>query len=218
MDLLAGPVLERPPGQRPGSAFRYAELAPRPPLPKATTLQRWRSCFAAETSLGLRLPEACWLGDRGPLRPDERAIGWVEEAIATLRPATVVLRTGSRVTTGARDRQRLRAYVSALPDLGEARLVWRATGLWEPDVLQSMAKSLGVIGGIDGIDDPVPATDVVYVALEAEGLRRSFSKSVLSEISNALTRAPVREAFVAIESNQSIREAASLQALFEGAA
>lgn len=218
MELLAGPVLERPPGPRSGSGFRYVELAPKPPLPKAGTLERWRGRFPAETRLGLRLPDPCWKSERGLLRPDPRAGDWLESAIGALRPATVVLRTGSQVTTGARDRDRLRGFVAALPDLGGARLVWRATGLWEPDTLQSMAKSLGVIGGFDGVDDPVPSSDVVYAGLQAEGLRRSFSHAVLADLLQALIGSGTREAYVAVESNHAVREATLLQSLFEGAA
>ena len=42
MALLAGASVERPPGAKYTAELRFAELAPSAPLPKPSTLRRWR--------------------------------------------------------------------------------------------------------------------------------------------------------------------------------
>ena len=95
-------------------------------------------------------------------------------------------------------------------------VVWRPTGLWEPESLQNMADSLSVVGGFDAIDDPVPDADVLYASLRAEGLRRSFSHAQLLEVVDKLEHSSALRTFVSIESGQSFREAKLLQSLSEG--
>ncbi len=219
MDLLAGALLERPPGPKYVSALRYAELAPIAPLPKPNTLARWRRELPPGFQLGLRAPEASWRSSDGPLRLSdelELGLGWLAEAADALEASVVVIATGAAVTTGTRDRERLRAYFSRIPRVAGRVVVWRPTGLWEPEVRQGMADSLLVVGGFDAIDDPAPAADVLYASLRAEGLRRSFSHAQLLEVLAKLEHSGASRAFVSIESAQSFREARLLQSLFEG--
>lgn len=219
MDLLAGALLERPPGPKYVSALRYAELAPIPPLPKPTTLARWRRELPPGFQLGLRAPEACWRSPEGPLRlSDElkRGLGWLAEAADALEASVVVIATGAAVTTGKRDRERLREYFACVPRAEGRVVVWRPTGLWEPESRQGMADSLSVVGGFDAIDDPAPLADVLYAFLRAEGLRRSFSHAQLLEVLDKLEDSGASRAFVSIESDQSFREAQLLQSLSEG--
>ena len=221
MNLLAGAVLERPPGPKYVSALRYAELAPIAPLPKPTTLARWRQKLPPGFELGLRAPETCWRSPDGPLRPSgelEQGLRWLAEAVDALEASLVVIATGAAVTTGARDRERLRDYFARVPRTESQVVVWRPAGLWEPELVQNMADSLSVVAGFDAIDDPAPNTNVLYASLHAEGVRRSFSHAQLLEVVDKLQRSGAARAFVSIESGQSFREAQLLQSLSEGKA
>jgi hypothetical protein len=219
MELLAGALLERPPGPKYTAELRFAELALTGPLPKAQTLAKWRSSLPEDFQLALRIPAPCWRSSTGPLRPgDELDAGleWLSAATDVLRPVLLVLHTSSEVTTGARDRTRLNEYVSRLPRLGGTRLVWRASGLWEPDSVRRASRTMGVLPGFDPVDEPPPDGDVVYGSLLAEGLRRSFSHALLLDILDNLSASAAETAYVTIDSPQSFREARLLQSLAEG--
>lgn len=219
MDLFVGALLERPPGPKYVAALRYAELAPVSPLPKPTTLARWRRELPADLHLGLRAPEACWRSPDGPLRPSdelERGLNWLSEASDALEASVVVIATSAAVTTGARDRARLREYFARLPKAEGRVVVWQPTGLWEPELHQTMADSLSVVAGFDAVDDPVPHAGVLYASLRAEGLRRSFSHAQLLEVLHKLKGSGASRAFVCIESAHSFREAQLLRSLSEG--
>ena len=219
MELLAGALLERPPGPKYTSKLRFAELAPQSPLPKAGTLAKWRQKLPDGFELALRAPDPCWQSPAGPLRPSaelDSALGWLSEAADALQASMIVVTTGPAVTTGARDRQRLREYFSRVPRAEGRPVVWRPSGLWEPETVQAMASVLSVVGGFDAIDDPAPNTDVLYTSLLAEGFRRSFSHALLLDVLDKLQSSGASRAFVTIESGQSFREARLLQALSEG--
>ena len=221
MQLFAGALLERPPGRKYTSELRFAELAPKAPLPKPTTLAKWRKSLPAGFEVGLRAPEECWRSTAGPLRASEdlrAALRWLAEAMDALEASIVVISTGPAVTTGVRDRERVRRYFAETLRTEGRPIVWRPTGLWEPAALQRMASELSIIGGIDAIDDPAPSADVVYATLVAEGLRRSFSHAQLLDVLEKLRDSNASRAFVTIDSAQSFREARLLQALFEGRA
>jgi len=221
MKLLAGALLERPPGPKYTSELHFAELAPQAPLPKPGTLTKWRQKLPDGFELALRAPDTCWSSPAGPLRQSdelEAGIRWLSEAADALEASIVVVSTGAGVTTGVRDRERLRAYFARIPQVDGRLVVWKPAGLWEPETTQAMASSLRVVGGFDGVDDPVPDTDVVYASLPAEGLRRSFSQAQLLEVLDKLEHSNASRAFVTIESGQSFREARLLQALSEGRA
>ena len=130
----------------------------------------------------------------------------------------IVVSTSAAVTTGARDRERLRAYFGRIPRAEGRLIVWRPTGLWEPETVQTMASALSrSSGGFDAVDEPAPELrDVLYTSLLAEGLRRSFSHALLLEVLDKLQSSGASRAFVTIESGQSFREARLLQALSEG--
>jgi len=219
MQLLAGALLERPPGPKYTAELRFAELALQSPLPKPATLEKWRRALPDELQIALRAPQSTWNGPAGPLRAGaalDEGLRWTAEAAEALEASFVVVATGAAITTGARDRQRLRDYFGALTTAATCAIVWRPTGLWEPAVVQSMAVSLSIIGGFDPIDDPVPSSDLVYGSLVAEGLRRSFSHAQLLDVLDALHSSAVERAFISIDSPQSFREARLLQSLSEG--
>lgn len=221
MELLAGALLERPPGPKYTAELRFAELAPKNPLPKPGTLAKWREKLPEGFVLALRAPKRSWNSPEGPLRPGEaldEGIAWLLEATAAVEASFVVVATDARVTTGARDRQRLRDYFGRLTRTEGVSLVWRPKGLWEPEQVQSMARSLSVIGAFDAAEDPAPRRDVVYGSLFAEGLRRSFAHAQLLEVVDNIAASGASRAYVTIESPQSFREARLLQALSEGRA
>ena len=219
MELLAGALLEGPPGPKYASELAFAELALQVPLPKPGTLAKWRQRLPERFELALRAPSPSWQSPGGPLRPSDEldaGIRWLSEAADALQASILVVATGAAVTTGARDRQLLKDYFARIPRADQRLIVWRPTGLWEPEMRQAMASTLSVIGGFDGIDDPVPEGDAVYASLLAEGLRRSFSHAQLLDVLDKLQRSSASRAFVTIESGQSFREARLLQALSEG--
>jgi uncharacterized protein YecE (DUF72 family) len=218
MQLLAGALLERPPGPKYRSELRFAELAPRAPLPKPSTLANWRKQLPESFRIALRAPEPCWRSPAGPLRPSKEldaGLAWLLEASVALEASLIVVATGATVTTGGRDRERLREYFARIPKHQDRLIVWRPTGLWEPPAVQAMASALSVLGGFDGVDDPAPSADVLYATLRAEGFRRSFSEAVLLEVLDKLRGSGTSQAFVTIESEQSFKEARLLQTLSE---
>lgn len=221
MQLLAGALLERPPGPKYREELRFAELAPKAPLPKPATLAKWRQGLPTGFEIALRAPEPCWRSSAGPMRLNDdlrTAMAWLTEAADALEASLVIIATGATITTGARDRERLREYFARVRPAAGRAVVWRPTGLWEPDALQRFASELSVIGGFDAVDDPVPDTDILYATLVAEGLRRSFSHAQLRDLIDKLQQSAASRAFVSIDSPQSFREARLLQALSEGRA
>jgi len=219
MQLLAGALLERPPGPKYSAELGFAELAPQGPLPKPRTLAKWRNGLPDGFEIGLRAPASTWHPPEGPLRPCpelERGVSWLSEAAGALGASILVVATGATVTTGARDRDRLRAYFDGLPRPDGLTIVWRPTGLWEPEAVQSMARSLGITGGFDAVEDPAPRGRIIYGSLRAEGLRRSFSHAQLLDVIDTLGASDAERAYVTVDSPQSYREARLLQALCEG--
>jgi uncharacterized protein YecE (DUF72 family) len=219
MELLAGALLERPPGAKYTAELRFAELAPQSPLPKPGTLAKWRQKLPEGFELALRAPDTCWQSPAGPLRPSselDAGLTWLSAAADALQASMIVVATGREVTTGARDRERLREYFGRLPRVEGQIITWRPAGLWEPETVQAMARELSVVGGFDAIDDPAPDADVLYSSLIAEGFRRSFSHALLLDVLDKLNASGASRAFVTLESGHSFREARLLQALSEG--
>ncbi len=220
MELLAGALLERPPGPKYTSELRFAELSPQAPLPRPDTLAKWREKLPKGFELALRAPDACWQSPTGPLRPSEEldaGLAWLSEAADALQASMLVVATNAAVTTGARDRERLREYFARIPRNDARLLVWQASGLWEHEGVQSMARKLSVLGAFNAADDPAPDdAEIVYASLRAEGLRRSFSHAHLLDVLDKIEGSGASRAFVTIESAQSFREARLLQALSEG--
>ena len=219
MQLFAGALLERPPGPKYTEALGFAELALTGPLPKPHTLTKWRSSLPEGFRLALRVPRTCWSTSSGPLRPGDEldaGLSWLSDAVDALAPELLVLATSSDVTTGARDRQRLRDFIARLPRPDGTTIAWRASGLWEPDAVERLARGLDVLPGFDPVDDPAPAGSILYGSLVAEGLRRSFSHALLLDVIDSVASSSAEVAYVTIDSSQSFREAKLLQTLAEG--
>lgn len=216
MRLHSGTLLDRIPGPKYVKALHFAELAFPSPLPRPGTLARLRSELPDDFLLAIRAPKESWLSDAGAMRFDdslEKGLDWLGEAIDRLRTRLVVIQTGSELTPGQRDRDALRGYFERLPHRDELALVWQPSGLWEPPVAQHVARKLGAIVAIDGLEDPVPQGPLAYVSLSAQGARQSFSHHDLAETLRKVQDGGVSEAFITIDSGQSFREATLLQTI-----
>ena len=84
----------------------------------AGTLAKWRKGLPAGFEVALRAPMTAWSPTDGPLRGGDaldRGLAWLTGAVDALEPSLLVIATGAAVTTGARDRTRLRDYFQRLP-------------------------------------------------------------------------------------------------------
>jgi hypothetical protein len=216
--LLAGSVLDRLPGPKYAAALRFAELAPRAPLPRVATLRKLRAQAAPELTLALRAPRSTLCSARGPLRFDaelERSFAWLLSAREALAARIVVLPTPSDLSTGQRDRELLAELAARLPRAEALHWVWAPSGPWQPDLAEPVAAELGLVLAFDPLHDPEPAGPMAYARLRALGARRSFSQAILEQIHAQLGGDPERESFVAIDAPRSFDHAVRLQALAE---
>ena len=182
-------------------------------------MAKWRAGLPEGFQVALRIPDPIWKHAAGPLRDAETlqsGLDWLSGAAESLEASLLVLNTGASITTGARDRDRLRRFVDRIPRREGTEIVWRAGGLWEFEAVQSLSNPLGIIGAFDPIDDPAPDGDVIYGALLAEGLRRSFSHALLLDVIDGLLGCEAKRAYLTIDSPQSFREARLLRSILEG--
>lgn len=213
--LFAGALLDRAPGPQYKRALPFAEISLRAPLPKANTLSKWRDNLSQQFVLSLVAPKACVVGSAGPLRFDATLstnVKWLDDAAKALKARFVVVPTGPELTTGQRDRDLLATYVDALRKSAPKReVVWAPSGLWEPPAAGRMAERLGILYAFDPIDAPVPVGAHVYGRLQAMGHRSRFSEHMLREVLEAVSEDDIEEAFIAIDSPRSFKEASRLQ-------
>ena len=88
MQLLAGALLERPPGPKYTSELGFAELTLTGQLPKAQTLTKWRAGLPESFRVALRIPRSCWHTSAGALREGgELDVGLAWRRGADLSPA-----------------------------------------------------------------------------------------------------------------------------------
>jgi hypothetical protein len=211
--LHAGAVLDRAPGPKYLAALDFAEISLRDPLPKPATIAGWRGSFPAELTTSLVVPPAARGSGTGPLRFDdamEKAFAWTVEAAAALGARFVVLPTGGELTTGQRDRDLLAAWIERFGQK-DRRIVWHPSGLWEAEHAQPFAAKLGVILAFDPLEEEEPPSEEpAYARLRAVGMRTRFNESLLMAVAEVLEG---REAYVAIESPSSFREASKLAEL-----
>lgn len=214
--IHAGATLERPPGPKYAAALDFAELALPEPWPTDRTLRRWREELPDGVELALLIPGPATRSSRGPLRFDaamEASFARTSEAARILGVRFAVLATGGDVTTGPRDRTLLREWIARWPaDAGA--LVWQPTGLWQPEQGIPFAAQLGVLYGFDPLEaEHLPTGSVVYARLRAVGVRKRFPEDLLEEALDAVSQTEADDAYVAIESPASFREASRLATL-----
>jgi len=213
--LHAGAQLDRAPGPKYTEALGFAELAPKPPLPRAATLREWRTRAPESFTFSLVAPRVSVAGSKGAMRFDEEleaGVRWLRDAAEALGVRAIVVPTDADTTTGQRDRDLLARYFERLSGFGHA-LVWAPSGLWEPELSRPFAAQLGIACALDPIDEDVPDAAIVYGRLRAIGGRQRFSEGMLEEVVGKLLAAGVPEAFVAIDSQRSFREATKLAAI-----
>ncbi len=216
--LHAGALLDRAPGPKYAGALDFAEIAPGEPLPKRATLERWREQIPAEGfATSFVVPPAARRSDRGALRFDDAmrsAFEWAREAADALGARFVVLPTGSELTTGQRDRDLLAAWIEAFALPQGRELVWHPTGLWDWELARPVADKLGCVLAFDPLETDPPAGDrLLYARLKAIGARSRFSETILLDLLDALQGSDADDAFVAIDSPRSFKEAARLAEL-----
>ncbi|MBK8172443.1 MAG: hypothetical protein IPK60_19170 [Sandaracinaceae bacterium] len=216
--VFAGAQLDRAPGPQYKRALQFAEIALRAPLPKAGTLGKWRENISESFAISLVAPKSSVSGSLGPMRFDSilgTNVKWLDDAATALRARFIVIPTGADLTTGQRDRDLLAAYVDKLrkKDSTKRDIVWAPTGLWEPPAASKQAERLGILYAFDPIDAPVPVGERVYARLTAFGARSRFNENMLREVLEAVAEDDIKEAFIAIESPRSFKEASRLQQL-----
>jgi uncharacterized protein YecE (DUF72 family) len=199
-ELVAGCVLDKPPGPAYAKELGFAELGLRSPLPRPSTLRRWRYRVPEEFVFALVAPRDAIVSRLGPFRFDEaqqQRLGWTVTAADALRAAAVVIQTPVEFTTSRRDRDRFAAFAERLPRERDRLWVWAPAGLWDADSAYPFAEKLGLVCAFDPLTAAVPGGEVLYARLVGLGARRRFSESASSEIAEAVMLPDVRRVYVA---------------------
>lgn len=213
-DLFAGCTLPRLPSGKALAAVKFAEFAPRAPLPSLATLARARKQASSWPTLSMVAPRETWLTPRGPLRagPElDAGIDWLLRAADIVSAFAIVLATGAELTTGERDRELITAFVERLRGSGRT-LVFAPRGLWEPEHAEPFATQLGAIYGFDPLEHDAPEGAVRYARVRPMGARPRLTEGHLTQIAERMMG--VERAYVAIESEQCVREVKRLTRLF----
>lgn len=209
--IYAGTVVPEPPGPKYLKALPFAEIAPAEPLPRVATIERWSARIPEGFVTSFVVPAPARRSEKGAFRFDDAmraALDWTREAVERLRARFVVVPTGPELTTGQRDRDLLAAWIESLA-LPEGReIVWHATGLWDHEIAAPFARKLGVLLAFDPLEsDPPEGERVVYARLRAMGTRSRFDETALLDILDAVVSSDADEAFIAIDSPRSFKEA-----------
>lgn len=216
LNIHVGALLDRAPGRKYVAALRFAEYAPRLPLPRAGTLASQRKELPEDFVLALRAPRSAVVSARGALRRDaelESGLQWLSSAADALRAAAVVISTPSELTPGARSRDLLREYVQLLPRAPGRHYVWSPQGAWEPEEVHAVCSELGLVRAFDPLETWATPGAVAYATLRALGHRSGFSLSALSDaLARALAQHP-EHVFVSVDAERSFDIAKRLRAL-----
>lgn len=212
--LHAGAQLERAPGQKYLATLQFAELAPKPPLPRPATLASWRARMPEGFRASIVAPRPAIVSEDGPMRFDEAlraGLSWLREAADAVDAAFIVVPTEAQLTTGQRDRDLMSAYFERI---GNGRpLVWAPAGLWEPELAHPFAQKLGVLRAIDPLEEEGPLGATGYARLRAMGGRSRLTDGILVEVSERLLSSVSEDVYVAIESPRSFQDAVRLHQL-----
>ena len=209
--IHAGAVLERAPGPKYRAALGFAELRPIGPPPKPSTLRKWREEVGPDFVFSLLAPPPSLRSAKGGLRFDEEmeeALAWTIEAAEALEANFGVAATGPDVTTGQRDRGRLKEWFDRWPSSETRRLVWQPAGLWDWEIALPFAQKLGVLWAFDPLAGDAFSGSVGYARMRAIGQRSKFSETLLLDVIDTLEG--FDEAYVAIDSPKSFAEAKRL--------
>ena len=218
--LHIGALIDRAPGRKYIAALRFAELALRPPLPRANTLATIRKGLPSDFVLALRAPRSAVVSARGPLREDAELISAVSvthEAATALQARAVIFHTPADFTPGARSKELLREYVAKLPRVPERHYVWAAQGAWEPEEMQALCAELGLVRAFDPLETASSPGEVVYATLRALGHRAGFSFSALEDaVTRTMEHGP-SEAFLSVDADKSFDVARRIKGILSQA-
>jgi uncharacterized protein YecE (DUF72 family) len=191
--------------------IRGFEAASLRQAPSAATLRRWRRAVPPSF-------EFCVVcgPNVGRLKPGEALdaeLAAMLEAATLLESRVLLVPTPPDVTPSKLWRDRFAALLDRIPR--DARtVVWEPSGLWELEDAAAQAKKWGVTVAVDPARDEVPAGDVAYGRLRAQGATRSFSSAALARVAHAIGAR--KDAYVIIETPGALKEAKSLRQLVRG--
>lgn len=214
---LIGAVLERAPGPKYFESLRFAEIAPRGPLPRTSVLTRWREAAPEQARFTLLAPPDTWKSAAGPFRDDpSKAEGadWLARAHDALAADAIVLATGRDLTPGPRDRERLERWVARLGARGR-RIIWQPGGVWDTEEAASFAQKMGIVCAFDPLEGPAPAGEIAYARVRAIGARARLGEGLMSSIVDAITDAPAATVYLAIDADDAVKKARRALALLE---
>lgn len=217
--LLAGCVLDRPPGAKYCKKLRFAELDLRDPLPRAGTLRKWREDLPEGFVIALRAPRQALESAAGPLRASpERdwALRWMLDAADALTASWVLLPTPPALTPGARSRELLQELAQSLPRSEGRNWAWAYSGAWEAEQAERVAAELGLVCAFDPLESERPPGDLVYARLRALGHRRSFSEASLQDAIETIGPEQTASGVISIDAERAFQYATRLQALIDG--
>lgn len=214
--IHAGALLDRAPGRKYLEALGFAEIAPAEPLPRLATVRRWREELPDPLIVSFVVPRAACRSAKGALRFDDAmsaAFDWSRESAEILNARFVVVPTPADLTTGQRDRDLFAAWLDRFGAREGRELVWHPGGLWEHEVAAPFARKLGVRLAFDPLETEPPDEPLLYARLRAIGVRARFTETLLLDALDALGASDADEAFVAIDSPRSFKEASRLAEL-----
>lgn len=211
--LYAGALLDRAPGRKYVGSLGFAEIAPSEPLPRAITVRRWREELPDGFVTSFVVPRAATRSSKGALRFDDAmaaALEWSKEAAESLGARFVVVPTPNDLTTGQRDRDLLAVWLERFGTREGVELVWHPSGLWEHELAAPFARKLGVALAFDPLESEPSAERILYARMRALGIRSRFTETLLLDALDTVLSANPDEAFIAIDSPRSFKEATRL--------
>jgi hypothetical protein len=208
-ERLFGAVLSRAAGPRYWESLRFAEIAPREPLPRPSTLKKWRNSAPEQARLAFRPPPGAWLRALGvPLDcGGKEAMNWMRDAADALGADALVLETGRHLTPGPRDRERLARLVARLEGSVHRPIVWVPGGLWDSEDAAQLAASIGAICGFDPLEGPAPSGALAYGRVRAIGARARLGEGLLRAIVDVSAESSAASTWIALESEDGMRKA-----------
>jgi hypothetical protein len=135
----------------------------------------------------------------------DAGVDWLTRVSDILSAFAIVLATGAELSTGARDRDLLASFVERLKPTGRT-IVIAPRGLWEPEHAIPFAAQLGALYGFDPLEHEAPEGEIIYARVRPMGARPRLTDGHLAQIAERITNADATTAYVAIESDQCIRE------------
>jgi uncharacterized protein YecE (DUF72 family) len=216
--LLPGCVLERVPNSKYAKLLRFTELCPRAPLPRPSTLRRWRAETPKELLFALRMPTDAVISQKGPLRLDDDLKTQIEqsvEAADALDAVAIRFETPTAITPSARSRDLLEAYSEHLPQTENRLRVWTYSGIWEAESAYAFAEKLGLACSFDPLAEPFPQGKAGYAYIKTLGTRVRLSTQTLRSVVINLTNASLEKVYIALDSMSAVQQAILLQRLVE---